>query len=106
MWFGAARVRVSSFAYRFHVYVSNRAQKICNATIPSSWLYINTVINPADHASRGLTASELLQGSRWLTRPFLPQKAGEFEVKENDPELKKASVLECHVRSSATQSFE
>lgn len=69
MWFGAARVRVSSFAYRFHVYVSNRAQKICNATIPSSWLYINTVINPADHASRGLTASELLQGSRWLTGP-------------------------------------
>ena len=36
----------------------------------------------------------------------MPQKVGEFEVKENDPEVKKASVLECHVRSSATQPFE
>ena len=101
-------------AKRFHVYVANHAQQIRNATFPGSWLYVNTVTNPADHASYGLTASELLQGSRWLTGPeflwksgpFLPQKVEEFEVKANDPDVKKASVLKCHVTSSATQPFE
>lgn len=105
---------VQNEARRFHVCVVNRVQQIRNGTVPSSRLYVNTESNPAEHASRGLMASELLQGSRWLTRPeflwksgpFLPQKIEEFEVNENDAAVKKASVFTCHVRSSATQPCE
>ena len=45
---------------RFHLYAANWVQQICNATLPSSWLYDNTKSNPADRASRGPMASELV----------------------------------------------
>ena len=62
---------------------------------------LNTESNPADHASRGLTASQLLQGSTWLFGPeflwkegvFKPLKEEEIKVKEHDPEVKKAKGL-------------
>ena len=81
---------VNNEARRFHVYVANRVQQIRDLTNPSSWQYIDTESNPADHASRGLTASQLLQGSRWLMGPaflwkegvFQPQKKKEIRVKD------------------------
>ena len=93
------------------MYVANRVQQIRDATNPSSWLYVSTDVNPADHASRGLLASQLLQGSNWLTGPpflwkngsFQPEKTEEFQVTESDPEVKKAVVFTSHVESLATQ---
>ena len=40
---------------RFHVYVANRIQQICDLTDPKSWFYIDTSSNPLDDASQGLT---------------------------------------------------
>ena len=51
---------VNNEAKRFHIYVANRVQQIRDLTNPSSWMYVDTENNPADHASRGLTASQLL----------------------------------------------
>ena len=101
---------VNNEARRFHVYVANRVQQIRDLTNPSSWQYIDTESNPADHASRGLTASQLLQGSRWLMGPaflwkegvFQPQKKKEIQVKEDDPEVKKGNVFMSRVESTAT----
>lgn len=73
-------------------------------------MYVDTESNPADHASHGLTASQLLQGSTWLFRPEFLWKEGVFkllkeeevQVKEDDPEVKKGNVFMSRVDSAAT----
>lgn len=84
---------------RFHVFVANRIQQIKSSTEPSQWQYVASENNPADHASRGLMAKELVE-SNWFTGPsFLWQKdlpkEEEFKVRElneDDPEIKRAQV--------------
>ena len=53
---------------RFYTYVSNRVEKIRKATKPYQWVYVNTLDNPADPATRGLSA-ESLSSSKWLSGP-------------------------------------
>ena len=104
---------INNDAKRFHVFVANRVQQIRDLTEPSSWLHVDTEVNPADHASRGLTASQLLQGSSWLTGPeflwesgpFQPKKTRGHPIDENDPEVKKAHVFKTHAGGAITQSF-
>ena len=43
-------------AKRFHTFVANRVQEVRNHTKPEQWRYIASESNPADAASRGLTA--------------------------------------------------
>ena len=101
---------VNNEARRFHKYVANRVQQIRDLTNPSSWMYVDTESNPADHTSRGLTASQLLQGSTWLSGPeflwtegvFNPLKEEEIKVKEYDPEVKKGNVFMSRVDSAVT----
>lgn len=50
---------INNEARRFHVFVANRVQLIRNVTDPNQWCYVNTAENPADHASRGLHASDI-----------------------------------------------
>ena len=53
---------------RFHVFVANRVQQIQEHSSPNQWHYVDTKLNPADHASRGLSAKALLNSS-WITGP-------------------------------------
>ena len=62
--------------------MANRVQQIRDVTDPSSWFYVNTEVNPGDHASRGLTAAQLLQGSTWLPGPSSFVKMGHFRQRE------------------------
>ena len=92
---------IKNEARRFHVYVANRVQQIRDLLQPTAWMYVESDENPADDATRGLTARKLMVKSRWLTGPEFLWKDGVFQpntkeiypVKENDPELKKATVL-------------
>ena len=79
---------------KFHVYVTNRIRQVRDNSCPESWFYVPTSINPADHASRGMTTAQLIQ-SNWFTGPdFLwtepiqvpTQKAPHIE--SDDPEVK------------------
>ncbi|XP_028404804.1 uncharacterized protein LOC114527371 [Dendronephthya gigantea] len=54
---------------RFKTFVANRVAVIHETTIPSQWKYVSTQLNPADDASRGLSADALLQNKRWLSGP-------------------------------------
>ena len=83
---------------RFQTFVANRVSKIQDATEMSQWKYVNTNLNPADDASRGLTVQELLEGERWLKGPDFLWKHREHwpqqeEIKpilpERDPEVRK-----------------
>ena len=100
---------ISNEAKRFHVYVANRVQQIRDVTDPNSWFYVETKSNPADEASRGLTAKQLVEGSRWLigpeflweSRPCKPENVEVCPLQESDPEVKKASVLTMEVKKVA-----
>lgn len=59
---------INNEARRFHVFVANRVQLIRENTSPSQWHYVDTAENPADHAYRGLRASEILS-TNWLMGP-------------------------------------
>lgn len=50
---------------RFRTYVANRVAGIPSLTKPDQWRHVPSQLNPADDASRGLPATELLTGCRW-----------------------------------------
>eukprot|EP00096_Caligus_rogercresseyi_P004325 TRINITY_DN18551_c0_g1_i2.p1 TRINITY_DN18551_c0_g1~~TRINITY_DN18551_c0_g1_i2.p1 ORF type:complete len:575 (+),score=-58.22 TRINITY_DN18551_c0_g1_i2:136-1860(+) len=90
-------------------YVANRVQRIQEIIEPSSWKHIAGTENPADIASRGSSAANLLldkswiQGPHWLslpehrwpTGPLLSDKAPEleFEKKKHSHQVNVKSVL-------------
>jgi hypothetical protein len=49
---------------RFQTFVANRISEIHDASEPTQWKYINTKLNPADDASRGLTADDIVRNER------------------------------------------
>lgn len=51
---------------RFQTFVANRVAIIHDASSPSQWRYVNTQFNPADDASRGMSADSL---QRWIHGP-------------------------------------
>ena len=95
---------IANESRRFHVFVANRVQLIQDLTSVDQWKYVETKLNPADDASRGLTPNALI-ASKWSTGPaFLWQKKNEWPIDENvlpdpsqvlprDPEVKKVTVL-------------
>ena len=60
---------INNEAHRFHVYVGNRVQHIRDRSRPSQWHHVPGKENPADEASRGISAKELLENERWLNGP-------------------------------------
>ena len=52
---------INNDAKQFHTFVANRVQVIRSNTDTKEWRYIDTKSNPADHASRGLNAEELMK---------------------------------------------
>ncbi|XP_041461230.1 uncharacterized protein LOC121412484 [Lytechinus variegatus] len=93
---------VQNEARRFHVYVANRIQLIRDLTDPDEWCYVDTAQNPADDASRGLSATQLTEDCRWLRGPEFLWTEGKFkldhvqpqvQLEESDPELKRVTIL-------------
>ncbi|XP_028417119.1 uncharacterized protein LOC114541385 [Dendronephthya gigantea] len=80
---------------RFQTFVANRVAAIHNASSPAQWSYINTELNLADDASRGVPVESL---HRWIEEPeflrkskeFWPKRPGEMAmpVDDADPEIK------------------
>ena len=94
---------------RLHVFVANRVQQIRVQTSPSQWRHVETKSNPADDASRGITAKELVEGSRWISGPkFLwkpeglwpqpPEDQDLFNLPAGDPEVKKMTTHAIHMQ--------
>jgi len=65
---------------RFHIFVANWLQQIQDRTSPNQWHYVDTKLNPADHASRGLSAQGLLK-SNWIIGPtFLLKEESQWHT--------------------------
>jgi hypothetical protein len=91
---------ISNEARRFHIFVANRVQQIRESTTPDQWRYIDTKDNPADLASRGASAKELIHNSLWWKGPVFLSTAETLtpvtpitDLVPDDPEIKKATVL-------------
>ena len=97
---------ISNEARRFHTFVANRVQRIRDRTTPQQWKHVRSEDNPADHASRGLTA-EGLQASNWFVGPkFLWESEIAYDKRElvpelaiGDPEVRRVHVLATHAIS-------
>ncbi|XP_060554552.1 uncharacterized protein LOC132715557 [Ruditapes philippinarum] len=85
---------------RFHIFVANRVQEIRNHTEPNQWKFVKSADNPADIASRGAYAQELLEsswftGPKFLWEPSIPSVNDDTEIRNlspDDPEVKKSIV--------------
>ena len=83
---------------RFQTFVANRVAAIHKASFPSQWHYVNTELNPADDASRGVQADALercIQGPEFLlqaeeTWPKRPTDISNID--NDDPEVKIPTV--------------
>ena len=81
---------IKSQGTRFHTLVSNRVSD------PETWRHVPGRLNVADDCSRGLSAQDLLQDSRWINGPnFLsqgkdcwPNQSICQPPSDNDPEVK------------------
>ena len=95
---------ISNDAHRFHVYVGNSVQYIRDRSNPGQWHHVSGKDNPADEASRSLTASQLLSNKRWLSGPdffwktnvpFLNKKEP-AQLTSDDAEVKTNTCLVTH----------
>ena len=79
---------LSNESRRFHVFVANRMQQIRDETSSEQWQHVESKRNPADDASRGLTAREFLANQRWLSGPqFLWNRELDLAMENNHPIL-------------------
>ncbi|XP_078352700.1 uncharacterized protein LOC144637505 [Oculina patagonica] len=90
---------ISNDARRFHTFVANRVQLIRDQTSPDQWNYVETKENPADDASRGLTAQEKIDSTRWwsepefLWKPLVTKAKVDVPLSLEDPEVRKITVM-------------
>ena len=91
---------INNDARRFHVFVGNRVQEIRERTSPRQWYYVGTKSNPADIASCGAGAQELIDNPLWWNGPDFLWNTSEdwnsvdvvLSIPPEDPEVKKVSA--------------
>ena len=103
---------------RFPTFVANRLAKIDETSNPKQWRYVPSKLNPADDATRGLDASNIINKSRWINGPdflrydeeswpvapcVLPVIPEEFEVLKRDISVNATKTLK--VPESITERF-
>ena len=89
---------------REKIYVANRICKITKLIPTKAWGYVPSKENPADCASRGISASELVdhplwwQGPPWLkTQPLSPPTVTAAEFKKQKEENHQSEIKPLHV---------
>ena len=86
---------------RYKVFVANRITTATDYFSPSIWSHVPTLENPADLASRGVTAGELKNSRLWWSGPswlskepiVRPRQPQEAEIEAESSEGMKASCL-------------
>ncbi|XP_048246131.1 uncharacterized protein LOC125377268 [Haliotis rufescens] len=72
---------ISNETKRFPIFVANRVKQIRDFSEPTQWKYVDSKSNPADVASRGISASHLLTCMNWFHGPkFLSSSESEWPV--------------------------
>jgi len=99
---------------RFQTFVANCISAILDQSTASQWRHVDTSLNPADEASRGMTVEALLKNERWTQGPHLlklseeawPQRPADMgEVSTDDPEVKKTAEVFANEASKQTEDY-
>lgn len=78
---------ISGQSRRYKPFVANRIAEIHENSIPSNWRHVPGSQNPADIASRGLSAEKLLEATLWWQGPdFLYLESDKWPENIIDPE--------------------
>ncbi|XP_038052505.1 uncharacterized protein LOC119725213 [Patiria miniata] len=91
---------IKNTSKRLHTFAANRVAVIHDGSSVDQWRYVNTDRNPADDASRGLDAHNMISKDRWRKGPeFLWQDEKSWpatpqtpNLLETDREVKKVAV--------------
>ena len=103
---------INNDARRFHVFGGNRVQGIREQSSPNQWHYVETKSNPADIASRGAGAQELIDNPSWWNGPkFLWNPCKDWDsvndnpsIPPDDPEVKKVSARATQIQDPKLSS--
>ncbi|XP_028414082.1 uncharacterized protein LOC114537159 [Dendronephthya gigantea] len=101
---------------RFQTFVANRVATILETSAPTQWRLVPGKQNPADDASRGLSANALLSSKRWFDGPeFLwrneecwPKQTIHPLVSDDDPEVRQphqSLLVKVDTRDSMEEIF-
>lgn len=105
-WTGSqvALAWVNDHPKRWKTFVANRVAKIQQIIPPEKWSFVTTTENPADCASRGITAEALNQHRLWWHGPaWLKEKPTEWP-KPVLPEIEQNDVIANFVSSQPANS--
>lgn len=70
---------------QFKVFVANRVSQILKVSSPAHWRYVDTSLNPADIASRGVKVDKFIVDTTWVSGPhFLLHPESEWPVARED----------------------
>ena len=98
-------VRLSSDTFRMkqavfiHLLLTECKKYVTMPPPPDQWCYVDTKENPADNASRGLGANELIRSNRWwngpnfLWKPLPDEPNSDTQISPEDPEVQKVKAL-------------
>lgn len=102
---------LSNESARFKTFVANRVTTIRDHSHPTQWRYVNSALNPADQASRGVKVKKFMQNKVWIHAPaFLLKPESEWPKQmeekdmttEGDPEVKTCARV---VMTTTTESL-
>ena len=51
------------------MFVANRVAATREQLLPKQWQYVETALNPADDASRGMAVNAIINKNRWIRGP-------------------------------------
>ena len=89
---------------RYKLYVANRIAKTIRLIPPTAWKYVPTSENPADCASRGLTAREPVQHQLWWHGPqWLLQHPVKIPAQPTASQFKRAEQEDDQKHDAPTQ---
>ena len=94
---------INNEAERFHIFVANRVQQIREYMSPSQWQYMESKANPADDASRGLSAQDLISDPGWLSGPDFLWKAEIGLTQVEVPRLEAGKVRSLAIQATAVE---
>lgn len=93
---------INSHPSRFQVYVAHRVHEIQTLYPARHWRHVRTHENPADLASRGVSASQLINNSLWFSGPEWLIHGKNQWPKIHLPLPAKANLEERHTRMHIT----
>ncbi|XP_068150160.1 uncharacterized protein [Drosophila tropicalis] len=83
-------------------FVANRVSRISKSTSGQSWSHVHSDDNPADLASRGVSAAELSASSLWWHGPDWLQRAPEYwpTLHHELPDTQLKQRVQCHTTAT------